>query len=129
MPSWLVPIPISSSAQSIPNDSTPLILDFLMLKLSSPEYRVVPTVARIVVRPARQFGAPQTTWINSPLPASTLVICKWSEFGWSSHSTTFAVTKPSKPPLMVWISSTVPTSRPRDVSFFAVSSADKSKFR
>ena len=36
MPSWLAPMPISSSAHSMPNDSTPRIFDFLMVNDSSP---------------------------------------------------------------------------------------------
>ena len=39
-----------------------------------------------------EFGAPQTTSIRLPVPASTLQICKWSEFGWSDASTICATT-------------------------------------
>ena len=71
IPSWLFPIPSSSSAQIIPNDSTPRILDFLILK--SPG-STAPSLANRTFCPAATFGAPQTTVRSSPVPSFTLVI-------------------------------------------------------
>ena len=85
MPSWLLPIPSSSSAQIIPKDSTPLIFDFLILK--SPG-STVPIWAKSTFWPAATFGAPQTTVRGSPSPVDTFVMWRWSESGWFSHSST-----------------------------------------
>ena len=112
IPAWSEPIPSSSCAQIIPNDSTPRILDFLILK--SPG-RTVPIVAKSTFWPAATLGAPQTTVRSSPVPASTFVIWRWSESGCSTHSTTFATTTPARPPGISSCSSKESTSMPMEV--------------
>ena len=112
IPSWELPMPSSSSAQIIPIDSTPRILDFLILK--SPG-STVPIWANRTFCPAATLGAPQTTVRGSPLPASTLVMCRWSLSGWGSHSSTLATTTPASPPGISSLSSTESTSIPMSV--------------
>ena len=60
MPAWSPPGSASSfELQSMPNDSTPRSLPFLIL--NPPSGTTAPIFASAVLRPARQFGAPQTT--------------------------------------------------------------------
>ena len=70
-------MPSSRAEQSMPMDTTPRSLDFLILK--SPG-RTAPIVAQATLMPARTFGAPQTIWSVSPVPAFTSQTCRWSEF-------------------------------------------------
>ena len=112
MPSWLLPIPSSSSAQIIPKDSTPRIFDFLILK--SPG-STVPICAKSTFCPAATLGAPQTTVRSSSPPASTFVMWRWSESGCASHSTTLATTTPASPPGISSCSSRLSTSIPIEV--------------
>ena len=127
MPSWLVPTPISSSAQIIPRLSTPLSLLFLITKESSPSYKTQPKSATITFCPAATLAAPHTICCGSPLPRSTVVMCKWSEFGCSSQVSTLPTNSPFSPPRIVSTSSTLPTSNPVDVSAVANSSGVRSK--
>ena len=75
-------IPISYKAHSIPFDSWPLIVPFLILKSPGSS---APTCATITFIPFLAFGAPQTMSSIS-LPISTLHRCKWSESGCILHS-------------------------------------------
>ena len=118
MPSWLSPMPSSSSAQIMPKDSTPRILDFLILK--SPG-STVPIRANRTFCPAATFGAPQTTVTGSGEPSSTVVMCRWSESGWSTQVRTFATTTPARPPGISSSVSILSTSIPMDVIASATS--------
>ena len=126
MPSWELPMPSSSSAHIIPSDSTPRILDFLILK--SPG-RTVPMRAKRTFCPAATLGAPQTTVSGSGLPSSTLVIWRWSLSGWGSHSSTFATTTPARPPGISSLSSTPSTSMPIEVIASATWAGVRSHFK
>ena len=127
MPSWLVPTPISSSAQIIPKLSTPLSLLFLMVKESSPSYSTQPKSATITFCPAAILAAPHTICCGSPLPRSTVVTCRWSELGCSSQVSTLPTKSPFSPPRIVSTSSTLPTSNPVEVSAAAKSCGSRSK--
>ena len=56
IPSPSVPIPNSTSEQSIPQDSTPLTLAFLILKFPG---KTAPILATITLSPNLWLGAPQ----------------------------------------------------------------------
>ena len=126
MPSWLSPMPSSSSAQIIPNDSTPRILDFLILK--SPG-STVPSWAKRTFWPAATLGAPQTTVSGSPAPAFTVVMWRWSESGCASQVNTSATTTPASPPGICSCSSTPSTSMPIAVIASATSCGVRSHFK
>ena len=82
IPSWLSPIPSSSSAHIIPWLSSPRILPFFILKpLPSLSYNVVPIVATGTFCPAATLGAPQTICTGASPPKSTLVIFSLSALG------------------------------------------------
>src|SRR5690606_29524624 len=66
-PSWSSDSCSSAAEHSMPKDSTPRSLAFLILK-SSPS--TAPTMAKGTLIPARALGAPHTTW-NSSLPLLT----------------------------------------------------------
>ena len=83
-----LPSPSSSSEQSIPLDSTPLIFPFFMTKSSA---ILAPICASATLSPALWLGAPHTICKTS-FPLSTLQIVRWSESGCISFSTIFAVT-------------------------------------
>ena len=117
MPSWLVPMPSSSSAHIMPMDSTPRIFDFFILK--SPG-RTVPIWANSTFWPAATLGAPHTTVRGSPPPASTVVMWRWSLSGWGSQVRTFATTTPLSPPGTASDSSTESTSIPMEVIASAI---------
>jgi len=68
MPSWFSLMPSSRVEQSMPIDTTPRSLLFLMRK--SPG-STAPIVAQATLIPARTLGAPQTIWRVSPVPAFT----------------------------------------------------------
>ena len=131
IPSCEFPTPISSSAHIIPSDSTPRILERLILKLSpSGEYRVVPTVATTTVCPAATFGAPHTICTGfCGSPRSTVVMCRWSLSGWISQVSTLPITMPARPPRMLSTRSTEPVSRPMEVRASARASAPRSVSR
>ena len=126
MPSWLSPMPSSSSAQIIPKDSTPRILDFLILK--SPG-RTVPIRANRTFWPAATLGAPQITGTGSGEPSSTVVTCRWSESGCGSQVSTRATTTPASPPGICSCSSTPSTSIPIEVIASATSCGVRSHFK
>ena len=73
----------------MPQLGAPRSLAFLM---TSPPGMVVPTSATGTFCPAATLGAPQTMSSSSPCPASTLQMCRWSDSGWSTHSTTWPTT-------------------------------------
>ena len=126
MPSWLAPMPSSSSAQIMPKDSTPRIFDFFILK--SPG-RTVPMRAKRTFCPAATLGAPQTTVRGSGVPSLTVVICRWSESGCSTQVRTSATTTPASPPgISSWVS-TLSTSIPMEVIASATSCAESPHFR
>ena len=60
---------------------------------------------------------------------ATVVICRWSESGCSTHVSTSPVTNPARPPRIVCTSSTVPTSKPMEVRCLATSSAPSGTFK
>ena len=106
MPSASTSMPSSLKEQSMPWDGWPRSLAFLMVK--SPG-RVAPTLATHTLRPARQFGAPQTMSSSSSSPTLTLVTRSLSASGCWAHSTTSPTTT-----LLNWpaTASTASTSRP-----------------
>ena len=121
-------MPSSSSAQSIPKDSTPRILDFFILSsVPSEKVSFVPIVASITFLPAATFGAPHTTCSSSGAPVFTFVTCRWSESGCSTHSTTSATTTPAKPPGISSTCSQASTSRPIAVRICSNSSGERLK--
>ena len=113
MPSWLVPIPISSSAQIIPSLASPRIFDLAITKGSFPFMLIsVPTVATITFCPAATFGAPQTICKGSACPMLTVVTLKRSALGCCSQVSTSPITNPFKPPGKLCHSSMCSTSKP-----------------
>ena len=127
IPSCPLPNPISSSAQIIPSETSPLIFPFLILNGSpSSGYKVVPIVATITFCPLATLEAPQTIDKTSSAPISTVVQFKWSEFGCGSHVMTSPTTKPSKPPFICSKVSIPSTSSPVSVRYSAIFSADSS---
>ena len=119
--SW--PTPISTSLHSIPKLSTPRILPFLIVNVSSPCPSTVPIVATTTAWPTPTLGAPQTIWRGSSAPISTVVTCRWSLFSWSTQVSTWPITKPLSPPGTDSTSSTPPVSRPIEVRALDSSSA------
>ena len=116
IPAWLSPRPISSSAQIIPSETSPLILVLLIVK--EPPFlsnKVVPTTATATSCPAATLGAPQTIFRIVPFPTSTVVLLSLSAFGCFSQVKTFPTTIPSKLPLMVSNLSIPSTSKPMSV--------------
>ena len=116
IPSCEVPSPSSSSAQIIPSETSPLILLFLIVKSSSPEYNFVPTVATTTFCPTATLGAPQTTGSKMPFPISTVVTLNLSAFGCCSQVFTSPTTMPCKPPFTDSHFSRPSTSNPQSVS-------------
>ena len=99
IPSCDVPKPISSSAQIIPCDTSPRILESLILKASpAVGYTVVPSTATTTFCPVATLVAPQTICRASPLPTSTVVIFNRSALGCCTQVSTWPINKPSKPP-------------------------------
>ena len=78
MPSCSCPRPSSRGEQSIPLDVSPRIFRCSILR---PPGMTVPVRANGYLCPATTFGAPHTTSSSVPLPSSTLVTHKRSEFG------------------------------------------------
>src|SRR5690606_6857483 len=130
IPSCDFPNPISSSAQIIPCENSPRILDSLILKGSPLKGKtVVPTPANITFCPLATLGAPQTTCNGSPLPLSTVVIRNLSAFGCCSQLNTSAIIKPSSPPGTSSTSSKPSTSSPMFVNISDSSSGVLSIFK
>ena len=81
--------PNSAIEHSIPLDSSPRIFPaFIVI----PPGRFAPGNATITFNPFLTFGAPHTIG-NTCSPTFTLHICKWSESGCGSHSSTSPITK------------------------------------
>ena len=109
MPLWSTDRPSSRAEQSMPADSTPRTLAFLILV---PSGSCTPGQASADTIPARTLGAPQTTWICSE-PVSTWHKVSLSASGCLATDTTLAVMMASSPTNS---SSTLSTSRPSMVS-------------
>src|SRR5690606_13008969 len=77
------------------------------------------------MRPARAFGAPQTTWIGAPAPVSTDSTCSLSASGCFAAVSTFAMMNGFSTDL----SSTLSTSRPIMVRRSTISSSEASVSR
>src|SRR5690554_4660048 len=103
------PICNSVSAQSIPKDSTPRSLAFLILK--SPG-NTAPILAKGIFKPVRTLAAPQTTWKVS-VPSDTWQTLSLSASGCCSLLTTSPTTTPLNWPATASIPS---TSKPAIVS-------------
>ncbi|MNF86509.1 hypothetical protein D3C84_689480 [compost metagenome] len=104
-PSWSSLICSSEAEQSMPLDSTPRSLAFLILK--SPESSA-PIMAKGIFRPGRTLGAPHTTWKVS-LPLLTWQTRSLSASGCCSVLSTSPTTTPLKAPAT---GVTLSTSRP-----------------
>ncbi len=61
----------------MPQETSPRIFPFLIF----PPGRVAPSSAAATRMPACTFGAPQTIWMGSSSPTSTMQMCRWSELG------------------------------------------------
>jgi hypothetical protein len=120
------PSPSSVAEQIMPQLSTPRIFDFLIWK--SPG-SCAPTRAKRTVRPARTFGAPQTTCTGSPVPSSTLHRLSRSASGCFSRSSTRATTTPGKARLIVSMPSTLRPAAVRRAASCAGSSSQVTKSR
>ena len=122
---------ISLPPHSIPLDSTPRNLPFLILKgLSSfvAGGSFAPTRATGTLIPTATLGAPQTIWSGSPLPASptfTVVTLSLSASGCCSTVKTSPTTTPEKS-LATRVKSS--SSKPAMVSCSPICSADKLGF-
>ena len=113
MPSWLLPIPHSSSAQIIPSDTSPRIFAFPITKGSLPTISIsVPTKATTTFCPAATLGAPHTIGSNTSPPTFTVVKRKRSALGCVSHVTTSPITKPFRPEPALYQDSKCSTSKP-----------------
>ena len=78
MPSCSWPSPNSRGEHSMPFEVSPRIFRF---SIRRPSGISVPERANGYLCPATTFGAPHTTSSSVPLPSSTLVTHRWSEFG------------------------------------------------
>ena len=58
--------------------------------------RRAPTFANAVFIPTRTFGAPQTTSVSLPSPASTFKRCSFFDSGWGSTDLISATTTPER---------------------------------
>ena len=62
----------------MPLETSPRILPFLIF---TPPGRCAPSSAAATRMPAWTLGAPQTIWMGSSPPTSTMHTCRWSELG------------------------------------------------
>ena len=116
-PSTSSGMPNSLPEHNMPLDTWPRILVGLILK--SPG-NTAPGKEQGTLMPTLTLGAPQTIWINSPVPASTWVMFKRSASGCFSTCLTSAITTPVNAGAA---GSTSSTSKPDMVSKCANSSA------
>ena len=83
IPSWSPSRPNSSAEQTIPCDSTPLIVAGFKVS-DDPVFGFIivePALAKAINCPTSIFGAPHTTWIGSASPTSTVGSCSRSALG------------------------------------------------
>ena len=120
-PSWSSDRFNSAPEHSIPCDSTPRSLAFLILM---PPGSLAPGCANGALRPAAALGAPHTICTVS-LPVLTLHTRSLSASGWGSAATISATTTPLSPSAR---GVTASTSRPAIVSVCASASASSSGF-
>ena len=109
----------SGPEHSMPMDTSPRILPFLIL----PPGRCAPSSAAATRMPSRTLGAPQTIWMGSASPTSTMQMCRWSELGWSTQDTTLPTTTLSN---CAPVLSTPSTAVPVMTILLAYASADTS---
>src|SRR6218665_920262 len=120
-------MPISSSAQIIPSESSPRILDDLIVKGSpSRGESVAPGKATITFCPAATLAAPHTTGMVLS-PTLTVVSESLSALGCLPHVMTSPIAKPLSPPGADSRVSVLSTSRPASVRTEASASADSGR--
>src|SRR5262245_43865540 len=124
MPSWSSEICNSASDTSIPRLSTPRIVPTPSV-MFLPGMNV-PGGENTPFMPVRALGAPHTTWIGSPLPASTRQTRRRSAFGCCFASTTRAMTNGAS---VFALSSMPSTSSPTMVSLSASAASGASVSR